>query len=78
MRARIYELGRYLVESESGRDPYLVDAIESWCDCDDFRIRVASLGEKETCKHLEAGRRQFTQDFDPATRAAIIAQQVKK
>jgi hypothetical protein len=73
-----YDIGRYLVPSDSGADPYLVDAIEGWCDCDDYRIRVDGLGEKQSCKHIERARAQWCLDFSPEERAAILRQQKVK
>lgn len=78
MEARIYDLGRYWVSSESGADDYVVDvAPGGGCDCDDFRIRVASLKIKATCKHLEFALQQFHRDFPADARAAILAAQKK-
>ena len=76
MYPTIYDLGRYLVPSESGDEPYLVDvAGEGWCDCVDHRIRVAARGEKESCKHVAMARRQFERDFPAADREQLMKQQ---
>jgi hypothetical protein len=78
MRTQIYDLGRYLCESESGEEPYLVDVLgEGQCDCADYRIRVDALEQKPACKHLVHCRQQFTRDFPPEVRTAILSQQKK-
>lgn len=78
MQAIIFELGRYLVESESGNGFYLCDVIDGWCDCPRFRIFVASLREEDTCKHLIRARHQWLVDFPPDVRQAILQQQKVK
>lgn len=53
-----FELGRFLVESQSGREPYLVDLRwqeEQWnrpvpfCGCFEMMAK-----HKKTCKHVES------------------------
>jgi hypothetical protein len=73
-----YDIGRYLVPSDSGQDDYLVDVIEHWCDCCHFRIRVDGLGEASTCKHIERAQAKWARDFNPEERAAILRQQKVK
>lgn len=78
MNCRIYDLGRYLVSSESGDDDYLVDVSPGGgCDCIHFRIRVDALKTEVTCKHLERARDQFKRDFPADVGAAILAAQKK-
>jgi predicted nucleic acid-binding Zn finger protein len=78
MRARFYDLGRYLVSSESGRDDYLVDvAGNGQCDCHDWRIRVDGLGEKQTCKHVICAQAAWRYDFPEYVRTQIAVEQMK-
>lgn len=79
MKAIFYDIGRYLVESESGEDPYLVDiAGRGQCDCIHFRIRVDAQKTSATCKHICCARAQFEADFDPDVRANLMSAQKKQ
>lgn len=59
-------LGRYLVESEAGKPPYLVDLLawdgEGECTCQHWQYRIGSALRNELpppirfCKHIEAAR----------------------
>jgi hypothetical protein len=63
-----YERMRFLVESESGESPYLVDLLEytRWgeCDCRNFRIEIKPIWDDggiprvKMCKHILRCRRR--------------------
>lgn len=58
----------FMVESESGREPYRVDLTEYWgngkCNCKHFECRMEpevsnnkeNVGDKNRCKHIKAAR----------------------
>lgn len=69
MNIEQYDKARFLVESESGDSPYLVDLLEyrrnGQCDCRDFRVSIQPLWEdgeippRKNCKHIRRCRRHL-------------------
>lgn len=61
MKIQSFEIGRFLIESDSGQE-YLVDILENkgigWCGCKDHETRCqpridAKLPGRKRCKHLK-------------------------